>query len=140
MKTLIYIMVSAAEDEETQRRGVVLINYFIGPLSIILDPVTVTEGAALMHWVPLRIAGIHQCLNDPLLRAVASLLLLGAGRDRRARVRVHGGMCQFPIFPFLTLHRASHYLLLLYYDRHTSRMSVQYHDIWSTHSVLTSHL
>jgi hypothetical protein len=135
-----YVMLSAAEDEETQRRGVVIINYYIGPLSIRLDPERMTEGAALMHWAPLRIVSIHQCLNDPLLRAVASILLLGAGREQRARVRVHGGMCQFPIFFFLTLQRASHYLLLLCFDRHTSRMSVQYHDIWSTHSVLTSHL
>jgi hypothetical protein len=135
-----YVMLSAAEDEETQRRGIVFIHYYIGPLSIRLDPEKAKEAAVLMHWVPLRIVSIHQCLNDPLLRAVASILLLGGGREHRARVRVHGGMCQFPIFTFSTLQRASHYLLLLYYDRHTSRMSVQYHDIWSTHSVLTSHL
>jgi hypothetical protein len=100
MKTFIYVMLSAAEDEETQRRGVVIIHYFMGLLSISLDPDKIKEAAALTHWIPLRIAGIHQCLNDPLLRAFASILLLGAGRERRAQVRLHGGMCQFPLFLF----------------------------------------
>ena len=90
-----FIFLTVAEDEETQKRGVILIMYFIGKFYYTPERRQIDKGAALMEFVPLKVAGVHQCTDDPVLQGLSSLLLLGFGKERRARTRLHFGKISF---------------------------------------------
>lgn len=85
-------MSRAAEDEETQRRGLVCVIYQIGELSSkFADFEIAREAPKTVHWLPLRISGVHMCVDNPLMKMFARILLAGSGRDFRAKHRLHEG-------------------------------------------------
>jgi hypothetical protein len=93
-----YVILAAAEDELTQRKGLVLVQYFIGQLTLMgpnefsqIHRQVIQEGSSLWHWLPLRLCAVHQCINDFLLRTMAKLLVLDMGQTRRMRTRSHHG-------------------------------------------------
>lgn len=102
MKALIYIVLAAAEDEETQKRGLIGMLYFTNALSLI-QRLNERRGPRLFDWLPIKVAGVHFCYNDPRFRILQALLLLMMGKERRARVRMHEGThteCQYNLMTF----------------------------------------
>ena len=98
MKALIYIVLAAAEDEETQKRGLVVVFYFTNALLPLLQKTYEHHGPRLLDWLPIKLIGVHFCYNDSMSRILyALLLLIMMGKERRVRVRVHQGM-----FPFVS--------------------------------------
>jgi hypothetical protein len=93
LKTMFYIMCSMAEDEETQRRGVVCMIYYVGQkLAPEIDFEFATRAARLLEWLPIRFSAIHWCSDHPGTRAFKALLVLLLGHRNRARFRIHDGM------------------------------------------------
>jgi hypothetical protein len=91
LKTLIYLLLAAAEDEETQIRGMVAIGYFMDKAATEFNPSLLAQIPAILEWVPIRTSGLHLCFDDPRLVLFKSFLKLSIGRARRARMRVHYG-------------------------------------------------
>jgi hypothetical protein len=91
IKTLIYLFLAAAEDEETQIRGMVAIAYFMGNTASEFNPSLIARLPGILEWVPLRFSGLHVCFEDPRLGFFKSLLTLSVGQARRARLRIHHG-------------------------------------------------
>jgi hypothetical protein len=81
------------EDEETQRRGVVAIMYFIGQkVAPELDFDFHSRAPRLFEWLPVRFSAMHLCSDDPRIRAFKALVLPLLGQHNRARFRIHHGM------------------------------------------------
>jgi hypothetical protein len=85
-------MLTLAEDEENQRRGIVTIMYQIGSTGSDPDPELFREASAAAHYIPIRFSGVHFCMDNPVVRVLARMLLAGGGRNFRARHRIHSGM------------------------------------------------
>ena len=101
-RAIIYCLLTAAEDELTQRKGLVIIQYYIGKLAVLesheiangLDPTIIQfikEGSSICQWLPIKLCSIHQCTNDFFLRTLSKLLVLDMGPSRRIRTRNHHG-------------------------------------------------
>jgi len=81
----------AIEDEETQRRGLVVVVYNIGEDQKGPDSIWQKEGPDLENWLPLKVAAIHICIDNPLINMIARVALLSAGESVRSRYKFHGG-------------------------------------------------
>ena len=81
------------DDEETQKRGVVGLMYYMGQVQAEFDAEVFRQAPKLMNWLPLRYSSLHMCHDDPMIRALAPILKLQIGRMRRARLRMHDGTC-----------------------------------------------
>lgn len=92
VKAFVYMVLAAAEDEETQKHGMVSINYWIGH-RMEIDPELLRKAPMPLSWIPLRFCGLHFCANNHLLRVAFSLLAKSLDVDRRARARLHTGTC-----------------------------------------------
>ena len=91
LRTLAYIQLAAAEDEETQKHGIVGIVYYVGTFNGEFNHKLNKKVAAISKWFPLRITGYHICFDDPRLRAWKPLAMLLMGKNLRVRVRFHDG-------------------------------------------------
>ena len=89
---------SAAEDEDVQKKGLVLLGYNIDSIAafqteavkgVILNQQYITKA------VPLRFSVFHYLYNSPALRVAMSLTLTLLGRELRLRFRDHFGECMF---------------------------------------------
>jgi hypothetical protein len=89
IKTTIFMLLAAAEDEETQRRGMVGIFYFTAAYGLAKE--MYQRDTRMFDWVPVRMAGGHFCFDDSRLLLVKALVMLDIGRERRVRVRFHEG-------------------------------------------------
>lgn len=127
---------SAAEDEETQKRGMVGIFYFTNQMETVQR--LFTRNVKIFDWIPLRMVGGHFCYPPPdkaSLKLLNACLLLIVGRDRRVRVRMHegkqyidgGGPSSYNICI------AGHLIYLFVYPcsaRFPHRMPVQTYVVW----------
>jgi hypothetical protein len=87
-----YLMLTLAEEsEETQKRGVVGLLYFVGGNQLEFDRDLHTRTPGLLEWMPLRVAGLHLCSDDRYLSAFNKLLTATMGRALRVRLRIHNG-------------------------------------------------
>ncbi len=84
-----YTVLAAAEDEETQKRGLIGMFYFTNALSTIQQ--LHERKPRIFSWLPIKLVGGHFCYNDPRFRLAKALLLLLMGKELRVRVRVHQG-------------------------------------------------
>jgi hypothetical protein len=80
-----------AEDEETQKRGMVLLAYFVGEFSLPFDPELHRRSRVMLSSTPLRVCAVHFCTGNFVLRTFASTLILTLGEKDRKRLRVHDG-------------------------------------------------
>jgi hypothetical protein len=81
---------AAFEDEETQKKGVVLIPYNIGATHA-FDRRNSYIHARLTGILPIRVAGLHGCTQDPRQHTLMSLALNFIGTNMRVRTRIHFG-------------------------------------------------
>jgi hypothetical protein len=84
-------MMAMAENEETQRRGIVMINYLNEGIAK-FDRELFTQAPRTIAWLPVRVCSLHFCTNNPFIRTAFSLLAKGMEQDRRARLRIHDGV------------------------------------------------
>ena len=95
MKTYVYIAMSVFEDdEESQRKGLVGLLYFIGDNSLGFDGDLHSKMPKLVDWLPIRVAALHLCTDDRFLRVFNSLLVAAMIRGLRVRLRIHDGESQ----------------------------------------------
>ena len=91
VKSFVYMMQCAANDEENQKLGIVGLLYHVGDQLNKPDPDLMSQGPATLHWLPIRFNGLHICVSHTMSSILARLLLIGAGREIRCRSRVHYG-------------------------------------------------
>jgi hypothetical protein len=88
------MVMAAVEEEETQKRGMVGLFYFVGATSFTFDRKVVQVNNllyGLLNCLPFKFTAVHICFNDPRLNMIKSLIMLTLGRDRRVRLRIHVG-------------------------------------------------
>jgi len=67
LKACIYMWLMLAEDEESQKRGLVLVVLQMGFLDLAGASLTVTrEIPRLLDWLPIRVCALHFCSDDRL--------------------------------------------------------------------------
>jgi len=97
-RALIYIAMSMLEDEETQRRGFVVLAYYVGDLKYDgeSNKMLISGGMGILQWLPVRVASVHYCFSHPLIKPVASLFqsLMLSRLRQGARMRAHHGSDQ----------------------------------------------
>jgi hypothetical protein len=87
----LYLMFCAAEDEETQRRGLVFLMYHMGPLVCKPETEFFIDSASSAAWLPIRLSATHWCTDRLLTPMYVRMVMIVAGKDVRARFRLHEG-------------------------------------------------
>ena len=92
LKAFIYFWLMLAEDEENQKRGVVLILMQMGSLDMKRASLPVSRDLPrLLSWVPLRVCAQHCCSDNAVSGGLFRTALLGVPADIRGRTRFHNG-------------------------------------------------
>ena len=81
------------DDEETQVKGLVYLMYNVVGTNEVNEEVRrlIWRGAHVAQSIPMKVRAVHFCFNDTPLRGLASLFLFAAGKEFRARCRLHSG-------------------------------------------------
>jgi hypothetical protein len=100
MRSIFCAAIAVAEDEETQKKGVVLILINAGPNKI-SDPYASWKVSRVMPSLCVRFVGIHYCYDSVVISKMFSLTMMMAGKESRLRFRTHFGESkQDTCFPF----------------------------------------
>ena len=105
------------DDDETQRKGLVYLLYNVVGTNEVDEEVRrlIWRGAHVAQSIPMKVRAVHFCFNDTRLRGLASLFIFAAGKEFRARCRLHCG--KIYAFIYILLRAISTiciiYLLLL---------------------------
>ena len=92
MKTIAFIILNAAEDEESQKKGLVGLLYHVGPMPIAgFDRELFHKGPSSVYWLPIKMVGLHYAFNDPVIRTVVAFTMMSVGKHVRAKLRMHDG-------------------------------------------------
>ena len=96
MRALLYFISVLAQDEETQRKGCVLVLFNMHPFRRPMGPppAAAIHSAHLIKLSPIRYVGLHLCYDDPhqtMSSNLAILLSSSADQFNCARTRVHSG-------------------------------------------------
>lgn len=86
-----FLQLAAAEDEETQKRGMVGIVYYVGNFTGHFNHRLNQQVAEMSKWFPLRLTGFHLCFDDQRLQTWKPLAMLLMGKQLRIRARFHHG-------------------------------------------------
>eukprot|EP00934_Nitzschia_sp_Nitz4_P008950 Nitzschia sp. Nitz4//scaffold18_size181773//8608//10629//NITZ4_001890-RA/size181773-snap-gene-0.254-mRNA-1//1//CDS//3329539936//8940//frame0 len=89
-RTVYYMMMTALEDTQTQKRGIVLVGYNVGPNRVV-DRKAVFAVLSVCRHLPMRIASIHYCYDDMKFRPMMTIAMLIMGATNRVRLRGHFG-------------------------------------------------
>jgi hypothetical protein len=86
------MMLTLAEElEETQKRGVVGLLYFVLGNKLKVDRDLHNRTPGLLEWIPLRVAALYLCSDDIYLSSFNKLLTATMGRTQCVRMRIHDG-------------------------------------------------
>ena len=90
MKTVWYMLSNCLKDEETQKKGIVVVVYALGGHKDKL------EVMRRVHWaregLPKRVVGIHHCISDEKLKPFfLSVKMYLMNKQLRSRIRSHQG-------------------------------------------------
>ena len=121
------------EDEETQKKGTVGLLCHLDQNFGKVDYQIFSEGPKFLYSGP-----VHICVNNPVVRVTASVLVLAVQRDRQARIRIHDGMyCRFYFcdlsYPFMMSNQI---IISSPLCRNLFRMSIFCIDVWGTDGCL----
>jgi hypothetical protein len=89
-----YVFSSSLKDEETQKKGVVLVLYNVGHMAKPEEISVMKRMRRVRQGIPKRVVGVHYCFDDALMRPfVAGMQLYMRMQDNRiqARFRPHFG-------------------------------------------------
>ena len=85
------MMAAFEDDEDSQKRGIVGLMYFMGENSLHFDRELHTNLPAMLDWLPVRVKSLHLCTDNHYIGAFKPLLMATMGRARRVRLRIHDG-------------------------------------------------
>ena len=85
------MLMASVEDEEDQKMGVVFVYYAAGPQKLKLQRKFALKMPSLTKALPVRIAALHACYDNPLLKPILSLGLMALQAYSRVRLRFHDG-------------------------------------------------
>jgi hypothetical protein len=89
LRSFFYLGSVTAMDEETQRKGVVIVHYCLGKG---YASRSIIHGLGkILRALPIRVASIHICENNAAVKAAASIASLLIGSSNSVRVRGHCG-------------------------------------------------
>jgi hypothetical protein len=89
---MFYILMSAMEDEESERKGLAVLIYNVGEfIPGKTDPKTLYQGCLIQAAVPLRTCSLHHCFNDSAFRFIINITMHFFTEEARARAKVHHG-------------------------------------------------
>ena len=90
-----YMMLSLADDEETQKKGVVFINYTLDatPRNFQLRRKILFCNGKIVQCLPIKITGLHFCHNSPIVAPILSFIAYACGSAISVRIRSHEGRC-----------------------------------------------
>jgi hypothetical protein len=93
MKFFIYLWWVAAEDIETQQKGVISIFWpSFESAHKFPDKREATEAERVFDAIPTRIAALHQCCPDtPAFRLMKAVVILTLSVETRIRMKFHTG-------------------------------------------------
>ena len=92
LKASIYIWLMLAEDEENQKRGLVLILFQMGSMDVSSASRTLArELPRVLNWLPLRVCALHYCTDNDFVAFSFRAAVVGGPADVRARHRCHNG-------------------------------------------------
>jgi hypothetical protein len=92
LKVCIYVWLMLAEDEENQKRGLVLILFQMGSMDVSSSSRTLArELPRVLSWLPLRVCALHYCTDDDFVAFSFRAAVVGGPADVRARHRCHNG-------------------------------------------------
>ena len=103
VRSLWYQMALAAEDDQTQENGIVIVSNGLGQFSLTKwDVPTIRALLKILNNIaPVRTVGFHHLFNDAKLRTIVPLLLTLSGKSLRARYRMHTGSVQECLFELM---------------------------------------
>jgi hypothetical protein len=78
-------------DEDTQKKGIVVIVYLMGERTTEFEPSAAWNLPAMTGCIPMRVSSCHICMNDSKLSPLIALGLMVAGSYTRLRHRYHHG-------------------------------------------------
>ena len=93
------------------------------------------RGAHVVQTIPMKVRAFHICFNDRPLRNLASLFLSAAGKEFRARCRLHSGEPHILNIELeCVLRSIAHNLISRTFlvIRYEHGMPVESHDIWNS--------
>ena len=92
LKACIYMWLMAAEDEENQKRGLVMVLFQMGSLKVgSVGRTLARELPRVMRWLPLRVCALHLCTDNEFGGFMFRAAGLAAPAHVRARRRNHAG-------------------------------------------------
>lgn len=98
----LWVLASAgAMDEETQRKGCVLVYYAVG--TNLAGNGTIHSCARMLRALPLRVISIHACVSDLRVQAAVNVAALLIGKSFSLRLRCHCGSdmeCHYSLMQF----------------------------------------
>jgi hypothetical protein len=80
---------TALEDVQVQRSGVVALIYNVGTKSV--DYELLRNSPKLMESLPFRVVSVHYCYSDVRIRPAMALIQANIGTEGRVRFRAHFG-------------------------------------------------
>ena len=78
------------EDDETQKAGMVMIGYNMGPKRVV-DRTAAFAVQSVRRYLPLRLGSTHFCYDDRKMTVMMTVATLMMGATRRVRFRAHYG-------------------------------------------------
>ena len=92
LKSSIYLFLVLAEDEENQKRGLLMIAMQMGPIDLWrATRSSFREYSCLLSWLPIRICATHLCSNNDFIGFIFRAAVVGTPADIRFRHRFHSG-------------------------------------------------
>jgi len=92
LRACIFHFCMMTEDEENQKRGVVIVVMQMGAVdSSRVDPEMIRELPRLDKWMPIRTSALHVCTDHPVTRFLWRVMIMGTSHEARVRHRLHFG-------------------------------------------------
>lgn len=91
------MLMSIAEDEDSQKRGIVGLLYNFGLFDEKFDCQAITRSVKLRNALPIRFVAMHYCYNQPSFIDFFNYERFSFDRHTRLRCRAHQGKLIFPI-------------------------------------------
>jgi hypothetical protein len=99
-----YILMSAVEDEETQKKGGAVVIYNVGDfMHDKTNPKTLSQGCWIQHSLPFKTCSLHHCFNDSAFRFIVNITMRFFSEEARARAKMHHGRTMRLLLFFLIL-------------------------------------
>jgi hypothetical protein len=110
---MFYIFMSFTQDEEVQKKGVVLVAYMVGSVSLMrIDRSLIKQSTKLTSVIPLRIGSLHRCYSDNRLSPLLNFAAFKDNTFTRTRTRTHKGKerikVTLPVHMPYTIHLANY--------------------------------